>query len=220
MSWWTISGRVLPKIFSASQWHYTQYSAWCGNNGKYSTRLLTADWNAQIIWKMRMELAYQWEIVIEEIDALFNTLLAAIEEQFDAVEYAFSNAPMAQQIRHQLLSGFRPRLEGCKYAVTRAKEEFAHEVTILRRYLSESGPGSFILDAMIPAYRTASKIYGMTPTPVWALTTTLTTHQEPERRRIRETSLKAGSATESSSPALPSPSRRAWTCFLRIGGRF
>ena len=106
-----------------------QYSAWCGNNGNYSTRKRTTDWNAEIIWKMRAELAFQWEIVTDEIDIIFNTLLAAIEAQFDELRGAFAAAAMAQEIRQQLLNGIRPRFEGCKYAVTQAKEEFAHEVT-------------------------------------------------------------------------------------------
>ena len=106
-----------------------QYSAWCGNNGNYSTGKRTADWNAEIIWKMRLELDFAWDIVTDEVDTVFNNLLAAIEAQFDALRDAFSAAPMAQEVCHQLLAGVRPRFEGCKYAVTRVKEEFAHEVT-------------------------------------------------------------------------------------------
>lgn len=106
-----------------------QYSAWCANNGKHRTKLINTDWNAKIIWKMRLELEFAWEIVKDEVGAVFNTLLAAIEVQFDVLKDALEAVPMTHEIRHQLLGAIRPRFEGCKYAITRAKEEFAHEVT-------------------------------------------------------------------------------------------
>lgn len=51
------------------------YSAWCRNNGNHTTRSRGhIDWNAQLMWKMRMELEFQWEILQEEISRLFNVL--------------------------------------------------------------------------------------------------------------------------------------------------
>lgn len=58
-----------------------QYKAWCLNNGNHSTAKRQAeDWNAKIIWKMRTELALQWEIVEEEIPTLFSTLSNFVNE--------------------------------------------------------------------------------------------------------------------------------------------
>jgi hypothetical protein len=37
------------------------------------------DWNAELIWKMRMELAFQWELVEDEIPDVFRNLLGVIK---------------------------------------------------------------------------------------------------------------------------------------------
>ena len=39
------------------------------------------DWNAELIWKMRMELAYQWDLVEDEIKDVFQTLLPTVNAQ-------------------------------------------------------------------------------------------------------------------------------------------
>lgn len=38
------------------------------------------DWNAKIIWKMRTELEFQWDLVEEEIPTVFGNLLSEIKE--------------------------------------------------------------------------------------------------------------------------------------------
>lgn len=119
----------VSRLSNANHGRSAQYSAWCANNGNYRTDKRNADWNAEIIWKMRLELAFAWDLVTDEVEAVFSTLLAAIEAQFDALKDALAAAPMTQEVRHQLLGAIRPRFDGCKYAATRAKEEFAHEVT-------------------------------------------------------------------------------------------
>lgn len=61
-----------------------------------------------------------------------------------------------------------------------------NEPSLLRRYLSETSPGSFILNAMTPSYRAASKIYGMPPPPQPLTTTPLTiTIPTPGRGKLR-----------------------------------
>jgi hypothetical protein len=39
------------------------------------------NWNAELIWKMRMELAFQWGLVEDEIPDVFRTLLPAVNAQ-------------------------------------------------------------------------------------------------------------------------------------------
>lgn len=38
------------------------------------------NWNSQIIWKMRSELAFQWDLVEEEIPALFEAVNKSVNE--------------------------------------------------------------------------------------------------------------------------------------------
>lgn len=69
-------------MFFANKLDYlVQYKAWCLNNGNHYTRLRgAADWNGKIIWKMRTELAIQWEIVEEEIPQLFSALSDSVRQ--------------------------------------------------------------------------------------------------------------------------------------------
>ncbi|KAF4472847.1 hypothetical protein FALBO_253 [Fusarium albosuccineum] len=53
-----------------------QYNAWCRNNGNHQTmRRGQENWNAKIIWKMRMELEGQWDLVEEEVSDDFLAML-------------------------------------------------------------------------------------------------------------------------------------------------
>lgn len=53
-----------------------QYNAWCHNNGEHQTlKRGHENWNAKIIWKMRMELEGQWDLVEEEAVERFEEFL-------------------------------------------------------------------------------------------------------------------------------------------------
>lgn len=71
--------------------HAAQYNAFCLNNGHHETPKITRmDWNAKIIWKMRMELAFQWDLVEEEASDAFErlreTVITQLEDLKDTVE--------------------------------------------------------------------------------------------------------------------------------------
>ncbi|KAG7284045.1 hypothetical protein NEMBOFW57_010405 [Staphylotrichum longicolle] len=110
------------------EWRWNQYSAWCGNNGRHSTTKRTADWNAKIIWKMRAELDFQWDIVEEEIGTVFGELLATVRAHFNVLTAAISTTSVSSGLRARLLVGISAGVEGCEYAVTRTKEIFAQDV--------------------------------------------------------------------------------------------
>ncbi|KAK4235702.1 hypothetical protein C8A03DRAFT_46215 [Achaetomium macrosporum] len=146
--------------YYSKMWHWTQYDAWCRNNGHHSTaKRGRVDWNAKIIWKLRTELDFQWDIVAEEINTVFGKLLAIVSEQFGALKAAISALSTPSVFRTQLSAVIGPRTESMQYSLTRAQEKFAHEVNHLRRYASEPSHGSYILDAMISTYRAASNQY-------------------------------------------------------------
>jgi len=64
-----------------------QYRAWCLRNGDHSTRVRSpANWNAELIWKMRMELASAWDLLEDEIPSLTNRLTEAVLEEVHSLE--------------------------------------------------------------------------------------------------------------------------------------
>ncbi|RYP61155.1 hypothetical protein DL769_007837 [Monosporascus sp. CRB-8-3] len=156
-----------------------QYYAWCLNNGDHATPSRSReDWNAKIIWKMRMELDYQWDLVEDEIPSLFESLLDTIKSELgylkdqigskSALErtqiesspslYAADSA--RSDVSKALNEGIDSRIKGLEYALGLEKERFASAVRLVRRNASESNYSSFILKEMIPAYREASSQRG------------------------------------------------------------
>ena len=64
-----------------------QYNVWCMNNGNYHTfKLGSVNWNKDLIWKMRTELEYQWDLLEETIQTSFEELLGSVKDQFRKVE--------------------------------------------------------------------------------------------------------------------------------------
>jgi hypothetical protein len=106
-----------------------QYDAWCRNNGHHSTaKRDRVDWNAKIVWKLRAELDFQWDIVGGEIDTVFGELLATVSEQFEALNAAISATSAPSEFRTQLSAVIGPRIESCQYHLTLAREKFTRDV--------------------------------------------------------------------------------------------
>lgn len=56
-----------------------QYNAWCRNNGSHETQKRGfVNWNQELIWKMRSELEYQWDILEDEVPRVFDELLETL----------------------------------------------------------------------------------------------------------------------------------------------
>jgi hypothetical protein len=57
-----------------------QYNAWCLRNGDHYTEKRGAvNWNSELIWKMRMELEFQWGLLEDEIPVVLDGLLESIK---------------------------------------------------------------------------------------------------------------------------------------------
>ena len=57
-----------------------QYDAWCRNNGDYYTEKRgSVNWNQDLIWKMKSELEFQWELVEEEVTRVLDELLEGLK---------------------------------------------------------------------------------------------------------------------------------------------
>ena len=63
-----------------------QYRAWCHNNGHHETpKRPREDWNAKILWKMRMELSYQWDLVEDEALVVFESLRERVTSELKSL---------------------------------------------------------------------------------------------------------------------------------------
>ncbi|KAF4493723.1 hypothetical protein FAGAP_10157 [Fusarium agapanthi] len=66
---------------------FGQYNAWCLNNGDHQTlKRGHENWNAKIIWKMRMELESQWDLMEEEVTDVFSSLLDGVRNILDQLK--------------------------------------------------------------------------------------------------------------------------------------
>ncbi|TLD06663.1 uncharacterized protein PgNI_08716 [Pyricularia grisea] len=142
-------------------WHWTQYSAFCLNNGHHETpKRPRQDWNAKILWKMRSELAYQWELVEEEAGNVFDVFLDLAKDQLeeirDQVEEASVTLPSCASLAEALLC----HIKDLEYRTALRKAEFVCSVRTIRRYASESNHMSYVLSGMLPTYRQASSQSG------------------------------------------------------------
>jgi hypothetical protein len=116
-------------FLDANPWRAAQYNAWCRHNGHhYTNKRGDVDWNALIVWKLRSELEFQWDIVQDEVKDVFRDLQATVSKQFGALETAISAVATPNEFRTQLLAIIAPRMESCRYLLTLVQEKLAHDV--------------------------------------------------------------------------------------------
>jgi len=134
-----------------------QYKAWCRHNGEYSTKLRGAvNWNQDIIWKMRSELDYQWDILEEEIPEVFDSLLRSVEEKFESLKSTVEELRLPVELNQ----GINLQLKVFRYILDRERQGFTRDVRTIRRKASEGNAGSYIVREMTPSYRLASEESG------------------------------------------------------------
>ena len=81
-----------------------------------------------MIWKLRTELDFPWDIVQDEIRDVFHQLLATVSEQFEALQAAISAISTPSEFHTQLSAVIGPRIETCKYRLALAQEKLARDV--------------------------------------------------------------------------------------------
>ncbi|KAH8688415.1 hypothetical protein BGZ61DRAFT_353751 [Ilyonectria robusta] len=142
-------------------WHWTQYRAWCRNNGNHQTAGRDhEDWNAKIIWKMRMELEYQWDLVEDEVPEVFSVLLDATKSLLERLKMTIQGYATSDCVT-PLVSSIDFQIQNLEYLIKREERTFVGEVKSIRRYASESNSNSYILKEMVPSYRSASSQSGI-----------------------------------------------------------
>lgn len=141
-------------------WHWTQYRAWCRNNGDHQTAGRDhEDWNAKIIWKMRMELEYQWDLVEDEAPEVFSILLDTTKSLLEELKMTIQDYTTSDYVT-PLVSSIDFQIQNLEYLIKREERTFVGEVKSIRRYASESNSNSYILKEMVPSYRSASSQSG------------------------------------------------------------
>ncbi|KAL9562087.1 hypothetical protein ACKAV7_014010 [Fusarium commune] len=137
-------------------WHWSQYNAWCLKNGDHQTpKRRRENWNSKIIWKMRMELEGQWDIVEEEVADVFSALLDGARSLLDRLKSSLCDSLPSQHVV-PIINSMAAQIENLEYRMSREEMTFLAEVRAVRRYASESNYNSYILQDMIPLYRFAA----------------------------------------------------------------
>jgi hypothetical protein len=132
-----------------------QYNAWCLNNGVHETlKRGHENWNAKIIWKMRMELEGQWDLVEEEVSDVFAALLNGVKSRLESFKSSLYDS-LPQLRVEPIVESVTVQIGNLEYQMNREKRQFSAEVRAIRRYASESNYNSYILQDMMPIYRSA-----------------------------------------------------------------
>ncbi|KAN0095627.1 hypothetical protein V8E51_016338 [Hyaloscypha variabilis] len=134
-------------------WHWTQYNAWCLNHGDHATaKRGHVNWNSELIWKMRMELAFQWGLVEDEIPIVFEKLLQSIRACFLNLQSRLREQGFASP----LVQGIDFRVQDIEYKFSLVQHDFTREVKLIQWYASEPNDSSYVVSEMVPAYRAAA----------------------------------------------------------------
>ncbi len=114
-----------------------------------------------MIWKMKSELDYAWDIIEEEIPEVFEDLTRSFRtdlKKFESAVRCFGKAST-------FANGIDSRITQIEYLLNTTQRAFGREYKTVRRNASEHNYSSYVLKGMLPAYRTASKISGRSPSP-------------------------------------------------------
>ncbi|KID65368.1 Dynamin, GTPase domain protein, partial [Metarhizium hybridum] len=153
---WQHAAAAQGEIWQKHPWHWTQYDAWCCNNGHHATAGRDReDWNAKIIWKMRSELDFQWTVVEEEAEAGFCKLQKTLDGLFANLQAVLVDLMLGNDLS-VLEYALSAQIHNVTYRIQRAKEGYAKEMSLTRRYASETNFTSFILQQMTDTYRHAA----------------------------------------------------------------
>ena len=135
-------------------WHWASYDAFVRNDGTHTTpKVGHRRWNNEMLWKMREELQFSWNLIEEEIPGEFKKLKEKITSKINEFADDVGSLDLLVRVVRLQAGNFEFR--------TGLVERSALELTRhLRRKASEDNSTSFILGAMRPAYRQAALISG------------------------------------------------------------
>jgi len=99
-----------------------------------------------------MELAFQWDLVQDEIPIVFDKLLQSIRACFLNLQSHFKEQGFASA----LVQGIDFRVQDIEYKFSLVRQDFTRKVKLIQRYASEPNDSSYIVSEMVPAYRAAA----------------------------------------------------------------
>ncbi|KAG8670948.1 hypothetical protein FPOAC1_004183 [Fusarium poae] len=144
----------------ATQWHWTQYNAWCLRNGDHQTsKRGHENWNAKILWKMRMELEGQWDLVEDEVSEAFEAISDRVNDLLNSFTITLHEL-LPPRLADAIIQTVDLQIGNLEYRMSREERKFLAEIRAIRRYASESNYNSYILQDMVPVYRSASNQSG------------------------------------------------------------
>ncbi|KAM0295277.1 hypothetical protein ACHAPM_010802 [Fusarium culmorum] len=107
---------------------FAQYNAWCLNNGVHETlKRGHENWNAKIIWKMRMELEGQWDLVEEEVSDVFAALLDGVKSRLESFKSSLYDS-LPQFRVEPIVESVTVQIGNLEYRMNREKRQFSAEV--------------------------------------------------------------------------------------------
>ena len=119
----------------------------------------STNWNAKIIWKMRSEIEYQWDLIEDVTQSLFAQFERDISVHFVKLK-EFINSARAAPDDSRLVDLIELNHDTLKYALSQNIRDTRTHLSIIRSKSCEATRFSYIVDLMIAAYREASCQYG------------------------------------------------------------
>ncbi|PQE22018.1 Dynamin GTPase domain protein [Rutstroemia sp. NJR-2017a BBW] len=145
------------------------YRAFCRNDGDHWTNAVgKANWNAEIIVKMRLDLMPRWQEWEEEIPVLFSDLLAIVKYELDALKKSVAAVKSGRSMANGITFSF----QDFEYKIALMQEVFIFiknsQVQFylgvisgplnspnrtIEQYATEPNHSSYILMEMLPTYK-------------------------------------------------------------------
>ncbi|OQD86148.1 hypothetical protein PENANT_c008G00195 [Penicillium antarcticum] len=138
-----------------AHWPLVEHTQLCLNYGKgiSSTTGQQVNWNSEIVWKMRTELEFQWDLLVEGIPKLFANLSALnmINLRDLKLKLACNRFP------YPMVHSIDYRIEEIMGFVEKSQEDLKSEIDAIRAKTMETNEASYVMREMIPVYRSGIK---------------------------------------------------------------
>ncbi|KAH6682229.1 hypothetical protein F5X68DRAFT_192586 [Plectosphaerella plurivora] len=138
-------------------WPWNSYRAWCRRNGSHQTPSRgQVNWNSDLAWKMRSELAFAWDLVFEEVASIYGRAAQSMSKHLARFQEETISKISALEQRRMLLASVESTKQTWVHGITREGQAFAIKLGHIKKRASEANESSYIVTEMLSTYRTAS----------------------------------------------------------------
>jgi len=136
-------------------WHFATYSAYCRNNGDYSTKAQpNRNWNDEMIDSMREDLEPEWDEFVEEAESEWDSLMSELETIFDTqFSILTDSVDLAPNAIKNLIRSLAPRQHCIEDLVDDFQDQFSEATRNIESNAINGHASSYIVDAMISTYQ-------------------------------------------------------------------